>query len=764
MKPTPRERLDAAAGTRIPANVNLYPRIAAQLERKTFMQTLRAKPVLMILFVLLALVVLSGAAYAIGRSLGYIPGVGIVEQGAPIRVLAEPVSITRDGITVTVTEATLASDKTVLTYTIENVPWDAISHQEDVSGCYGQVNIRLPNGSLLVPQSGSGGMDDRGSWEARMVYGAFSAEFNEAEFLMDCIRETLPGKAPENWKLNLHFVPASPDLTVVPVVEIPTSTPVAPTTTEFTNPPQVENAQEFENIYGIRLVLDKFIPLDDGYTLIGHTEWTDERVQLVATTLKAYDASGQELALDPHYDDDIPLPENGWAFKLYGKAFDGDVRLAAHEAYVEYSQPALITIDLAPFGFTFDDSSFGVPYKTGAIPLDIPGLSAQLSQATYIKLGDLHGFELAFDGDARLLGISLVISDGLDTSGLDGIASGGSSFREPKNGAILSQAMTNARMFFPMTFRAYGATLRGNWSVSWNPPAAPAGATPFYVPQACLGLDSVKQALANPSALPSDLTGKLLLMRGALSPDPTLFISNLDGSAEIPLAFGHGSLSPDGSRVAYSDENNQLTLMEVASKQKTILGAGYLAPRWSPDGAKIAFQRQTAKGFNIFIMDSDGTNLRALTDTTELFSLSGWSGDGQFLFIQTGTRLELLNVNDGNRNLLLETQHNPYGSPSAALSPDGQWLAYLDSVPGRRSPGLFLSRLDGTDKRLLVQLDHWPVLLPAFSPDGQWLAFGTLNVDIANPMQATSILLNIQTCQPISLPGFEGEVRQWLQP
>ena len=218
------------------------------------------------------------------------------------------------------------------------------------------------------------------------------------------------------------------------------------------------------------------------------------------------------------------------------------------------------------------------------------------------------------------------------------------------------------------------------------------------MPQACVTLEKWEQVKENPPAIPSELTGKLLLMRGALSPDPTLFISNLDGSAEIPLAFGHGTLSPDGRQVVYSDENNQLILMETASKKKTILGAGYLAPRWSPDGTKIAFQRETAKGFNIFIMDADGANLRALTDTTEFFSLSGWSGDGQFLLIETGGRIELLNVNNGSRTILLETKLNSFGSPSAALSPDGQWLAYLEKVPGKSDPGLFLSRTDGTEQ------------------------------------------------------------------
>ena len=150
MNPTPRELLDAAAGTRIPDNYNLFPVILEQASslpskspknrktekpensttgkpenRNTLMQTLRAKPALMILFVVLALALLSGAAYAIGRSLGYIPGVGIIEQGAPIRVLAEPVSQTREGITLTVDQAYLTPERTILSYTVSGIPLEA---------------------------------------------------------------------------------------------------------------------------------------------------------------------------------------------------------------------------------------------------------------------------------------------------------------------------------------------------------------------------------------------------------------------------------------------------------------------------------------------------------------------------------------------------------------------------------------------------------------------------------------------------------------
>jgi hypothetical protein len=36
------------------------------------------------------------------KLLGYVPGVGIVDQTSPLRILAEPVSMQRDGITVSV--------------------------------------------------------------------------------------------------------------------------------------------------------------------------------------------------------------------------------------------------------------------------------------------------------------------------------------------------------------------------------------------------------------------------------------------------------------------------------------------------------------------------------------------------------------------------------------------------------------------------------------------------------------------------------------
>src|SRR5688572_24309471 len=94
--------LDSAAGLYIPDDLDLFDRVQAKLgQRRTLMQAVRARPALAILLAILALLVLTGVAYAIGRSLGYIPGVGFV-QPASLRVLVEPVHQTREGVTVTI--------------------------------------------------------------------------------------------------------------------------------------------------------------------------------------------------------------------------------------------------------------------------------------------------------------------------------------------------------------------------------------------------------------------------------------------------------------------------------------------------------------------------------------------------------------------------------------------------------------------------------------------------------------------------------------
>ena len=933
------------------------------------MQTMRARPVLAIVVTVLALLLLTGVAYAIGRSLGYIPGVGLVEQGTPIRVLETPVSVTRDGITLTITSAVLTTDQTVIEFTVENVPWSALSHDETVAGCSGTGELHLPNGAILRIVSGSGSPE-----KTRFVYAPIPAEISEAVFVLPCVIDTLPGRAPENWEMSLHFIPAPPDMTIVPVVDIsPTIISESPETVapvqitqalhigdeyvivgivperdngvtlpngwveltgvqvidangkevyaqvptvdglhgfdwgvqfkagtvqfpvtfafdwvriapipdsraefefdagenpqpgqewtfhqpiqigertialetvqaspdgykfKFTCDPDVtglsldisgytavgaggggayglgqfsvsqsypelpkgklhvvisrlmvanapqtwtmqwspENPPEATSLYDIALKLDKFIPLDDGYYLIGHTEWTDERIANVfpaSWDLKAYDANGSEVPLEPAiFDKDESLVQtlasNQWAYHISGKSFHAPVTLRATQMSVEFKQPVKLTLDLRSYNFSFSEDQIGVPWKFGLTSLNIPGIQASAFKATYIKEGDLRGFEIGIEADPALKGIGFIIESGLNTEGLSSISSAGGWSRDEMTGLIQSRALTNAKMSFPLVLSANQAAINGDWHVTWDPPAARADQTSITMQQACVTLDTWKQVAASPEPIPLDISQKVLVSRGALWPDPSLFISDLDGGEEQGLVFGQGRLSPDHTKLVYSGADGNLYVMDVSTKESLALttGGNDRNPFWSTDGSQIAFVRYTEKAANIFLLDNNGQNVRALTDTTDSITLFGWMPDSRsLLFSQMqldGSYIQTVDIDSDVKQTLIVLREEPYENVS--ISPDGRWVAFTDKVTGRMTPGIFVSRLDGSEKKLFVQLDHWVADSPHWSPDGKWLAFEVIDTDqMTSPPH--SALVNVETCQLVSLNLLNGTIEQWL--
>ena len=80
------------------------------------------------------------------------------------------------------------------------------------------------------------------------------ADVNEAAYVLPCIVNTLPGKAPENWELPLHFMAAPPSLTVMPVIEL----------TPSQQSSQTQNVAEDQAI-----TVNTEIETSDGYILIG---------------------------------------------------------------------------------------------------------------------------------------------------------------------------------------------------------------------------------------------------------------------------------------------------------------------------------------------------------------------------------------------------------------------------------------------------------------------------------------------------------------
>ena len=141
-----------------------------------------------------------------------------------------------------------------------------------------------------------------------------------------------------------------------------------------------------------------------------------------------------------------------------------------------------------------------------------------------------------------------------------------------------------------------------------------------------------------------------------------IFVMDSDGQHPIRLSDGandkNPAWSPDGQTIAftgYRDEELpgavwtiQIYVMDSDGKNRKRLTNGpanNLVPSWSPDGQEIAFSSSLVfAGFDaqegdyeIYLMDSDGSNRRKLTDNVIQDTHPSWSPDGRLIAYESWT-------------------------------------------------------------------------------------------------------------------------------
>ena len=107
-----------------------------------------------------------------------------------------------------------------------------------------------------------------------------------------------------------------------------------------------------------------------------------------------------------------------------------------------------------------------------------------------------------------------------------------------------------------------------------------------------------------------------------------VWVMNTDGTGQVNLS-DHPSLdgwarwSPDGSRIAFASnrdsgpERTDIYVMNADGSGVTRLTESPrtdLAPRWSPDGKWITFTRVADASEHVYIMKSDGSDLKYLAE------------------------------------------------------------------------------------------------------------------------------------------------------
>ncbi len=150
-------------------------------------------------------------------------------------------------------------------------------------------------------------------------------------------------------------------------------------------------------------------------------------------------------------------------------------------------------------------------------------------------------------------------------------------------------------------------------------------------------------------------------------------------------------LSPDGQQLALATGANggDLWIYDLAGRPPTPISYegsnGFTV--WHPDGKRVAWASMRAGVHNMFWMPADSSTLepeRLLTSRNPQFTGS-FSPDGRELVFtelrpETGSDILALPL-DGEREprVVVGTQ---YEESTPALSPNGQWLAYVSNVTG----------------------------------------------------------------------------------
>ena len=242
-------------------------------------------------------------------------------------------------------------------------------------------------------------------------------------------------------------------------------------------------------------------------------------------------------------------------------------------------------------------------------------------------------------------------------------------------------------------------------------------------------------ACGGSSAEPADAAGKVAFVthRGSSS---AIYVINADGTGRRQLtrprsphtSWGPVAWSPSGRRIAYSGRLRRNTGGYADLYIVNADGSGTRRlkafpreddqnPSWSPDGTKLAFDRQ-GDGLNwIYVTNVDGTGLRQLTQVGNWYPR--WLPDGRIAFVN-GRGVWVMSGDGSKKRLVarvsLFIDGDAHPSP-ASWSPDGRRIAYTTGV------ALWVMNADGTKRRKLFGDPKRRTGYPAWSPDGRRLAF-----------------------------------------
>ena len=307
---------------------------------------------------------------------------------------------------------------------------------------------------------------------------------------------------------------------------------------------------------------------------------------------------------------------------------------------------------------------------------------------------------------------------------------------------------------FPSTY-PYLYVIKGPWQVAWNPPLT-SEPTPTPAAGACLTLDKWNQLSQGNDPLPSGLGGKIITTVNEGGLLPAIYISNLDGTNSRKIDVGAWpSLSADGTRLAYSIGDG-IHVFNLSTGENPAIGTDGYRIIWSPDNTRMMFTTT----FTLNVVNADGSGLQKIdTGSAQVISPSGWLSDNQTIVyaVMGGdgfTYSHIITCKAARRKNYSRSKTKP---ATARFHPTDSGSFLLTGYLARTNWGIFISRLDGSDRRLVAEPEVPTAFASVWGPDSQWLIINTMNQDELQ----MPVLVNPFSCQSVRLHNINGSIEGW---
>ena len=205
-----------------------------------------------------------------------------------------------------------------------------------------------------------------------------------------------------------------------------------------------------------------------------------------------------------------------------------------------------------------------------------------------------------------------------------------------------------------------------------------------------------------------------------------IYSMNADGTGQTRLTTTGGdfpSFSADGALIAYFNRStNGISIMNAdgsgrreLTDQSNVDGVTDVSPAFAPDGSKVVFVSNRGGSYDLYVIGTDGSDVRRLTTSSEVEQEPSFSPDGSRIVFGdgAGAGIRTVDANGGGRKALA----NGGGDP--AYSPDGASIVFNREAGDTGTYDIYVMNADGTGQRALTSSSQFSDVEPAFSPDGK---------------------------------------------